>query len=181
MKLLPLKCNKDGVFPFNQLLCTREKPQVLLADTKMGTQWSKREENFSNLDLQQRDISFRVLGNNKGSLWLGLGAWCCIENDFGTLRRAWIDTLSEAAVNMIQSEDSHTSKGASCFLKPKGLEEKKKWGWKGRLKWHVGSPGVSLCVIGEWCVFICRERESKRILYVDFNETSVITYYCTYG
>lgn len=40
---------------------------------------------------------------------------------------------------------------------------------------------MSLYVIGEWRVFIRLKKERGRILYMDFNETSVITYYCTYG
>ena len=81
-------------------------------------------------------------------------------------------------------------KGCQLFSQTEGgWRRGKRGGWKGRLRRHVGSPGVSLCVIGEWRVFICREtererereRERGRILYMDFNETSVITYYCTYG
>lgn len=49
----------------------------------------------------------------------------------------------------------------SNWREARGLEERNEQGWKGRLRWHVGSPGVSLCVIGEWRVFICEEREGK--------------------
>lgn len=159
MKLLPLKCNKDGVFPFNQLLCAREKPRVLLADTKMGTQWSKQEENFSNLDLQQRDISFRVLGNNKGSLWLGLGAWCCIENDFGTLRRAWIDTLSEAAVYDPIWGQSYI-KGGQLFPQTKGPGGEEEVGLKRKIEMTRRiSRSVTLC--NRWVVGIHLPRKGE--------------------
>lgn len=99
---------------------------------------------------------------------------CRIENDFIVLGTAWMQTLSNTAVVVTWCEASQTSKGASCFLKNwdgesgwEGggvMEERNEWCWRGRLRWHIGSPGVSLCVIGEWWVFICLHRKREDTL-----------------
>lgn len=60
-----LNTTGTDVFLFNQWLCTRNNHQVLLTDIVVQARI------FCNLDLQDRDISLRVLGNNKRSLWLG--------------------------------------------------------------------------------------------------------------
>lgn len=113
--------------------------------------------------------------------WI-FGAWCHIETDFSVLRRGWIDTLSDAAVNVTQRESSQTSKGASCFLKLRegvpGEEQVRLKRMIEMTRWISGS--VTLC--NRWVAGIHLWREvGEGGDRMDFNETSVITYYCTYG
>lgn len=83
-----------------------------------------------------------------------------------------------------ECESSQTSKGASCFLKLRGVGGEEGVGLKRKIEMTRRiSRSVTLC--NRWVAGIHlsreRKREGGRILYMDFNETSVITYYCTYG
>lgn len=112
---------------------------------------------------QLKDGSLISMCQKTFLLLLYFGAWCHIE-EFTAQRITWIDTLLDAMEVTQCRPVRHQSMPAVFSIGGnKGLV--REVDWRGRLRWHVGSPGVSLCVIGEWRVFIWPERAKQNTLH----------------